>query len=96
MDKYRVSVITFETELYSGGPVYRDMSRNDLWDHGYCLVASDVNNIGDDPFEDWWIDPTLIDKRFARDLCVMLKFEALFADDYFFIFWCATWLMCFL
>lgn len=60
LDRYRFSVITFETEFYSSGRQYRDLSRSYLWNHGYFLVASNVNNIGGDPFEDWWIDPTVI------------------------------------
>jgi hypothetical protein len=70
LEKYRFSVITFETELYSSGKSYRDLARKHLWDHGYFLVASDVNNIGGDPFEDWWIDPTVIEREvFEKFVC---------------------------
>ena len=66
LDRYRFSVITFETEYYSSGNKYRDMSREYLWDHGYFLVAQDVNNIGGDPFQDWWVDPTIISEDIYR------------------------------
>lgn len=70
MDKYRFSVITFETDYYSCGKKIRNLSREFLLDHGYLLVASDVNNVGNDPFEDWYIDPTIIDKSiFEKYIC---------------------------
>jgi len=68
LDAYRFSVITFETDAYTGDPRARDESRELLGRYGYELVAQDVcvvfppvssNPI---PFEDWWVDPTIVAK----------------------------------
>jgi hypothetical protein len=68
LDLYRFSVITFETDAYTGDHRARDESRELLGRHGYELVAQDVcvvfspvssNPI---PFEDWWIDPAIVAK----------------------------------
>ncbi len=70
LDKYRFSVITFETDYYSYGESVRDASREYLMDYGYVLVAADVNNVGNDPFEDWYVDPTVVDKNiFEKYAC---------------------------
>lgn len=67
LDKYRFSIITFETDIYAGDNRAREESRAILHSHGYKLVAPDVcvyfqpagpNPI---PFEDWWVDPLVID-----------------------------------
>jgi len=66
LDKYRFSVITFETEYYSSGENIRNISREYLSDYGYVLVASDVHNVGNDPFEDWWVDSSFIDESIYK------------------------------
>jgi len=48
----RFSVLTFETEYYSAGPFYRGKSRNLLSSLSYTMIATDVHNIGGDPYED--------------------------------------------
>ena len=60
LDDYRFSVITFESDLYMYGPECRDIQRRILNDLGYQIVARDVAN-GGNQFEDWWIDPQVID-----------------------------------
>ena len=61
LDEYRFSVITFESDLYAHGPECRDIQRRILNDLGYQIVARDVAN-GGNPYEDWWIDPQVIDE----------------------------------
>jgi hypothetical protein len=61
-DKYRFSVITYEHENYKEGPEFMNLSRDFLKSHGYQLVVSNVKAYGRD-FEDWWVDPTHIDKE---------------------------------
>ncbi len=67
LEKYRFSVITFETDVYAGDVRARDESRAILSSLGYELVARDVcvyfGPAGPDPipFEDWWVDPLAID-----------------------------------
>ena len=60
LEEYRFSVITFESDLYAHGPDCRDIQRRILNDLGYQIVARDVAN-GGNQFEDWWIDPQVID-----------------------------------
>ena len=61
LDEYRFSVITFESDLYAYGEECRDIQRRILNDLGYQIVARDVAN-GGNQFEDWWIDPQVIDE----------------------------------
>ena len=58
-DEYRASVITFEHDSYKDGDGILDASRKFLTDKGYVLVCSSVCN-GENPFEDWWIDPYVV------------------------------------
>jgi hypothetical protein len=72
-DKYRFSVITYETDYYDkseGGEVAeiaRNESRKILLSLGYKLVVGNVANVGPNgqndlsPFEDWYIDPEVVD-----------------------------------
>jgi hypothetical protein len=79
LEKYRFSVITFETDVYAGDTRARDESRAILGALGYELVARDVcvffEPAGPDPipFEDWWVDPQEIDAA---------KIEALKQDHF--------------
>jgi hypothetical protein len=58
-DEYKVSVITYETDVYKDGPQARELSREFLINKGFQLVASNVCN-GGNPYEDWYVDPTVI------------------------------------
>ena len=59
LDEYRCSVITFEHDAYKDGFGVMDASRKYLTSKGYVLVCSSVCN-GENPFEDWWIDPHVV------------------------------------
>jgi len=68
LDEFRFSVITYETDFYD--PSFsreeslanREKSREILKSHGYFLLVGNVCNISEnDPFEDCYIDPQLID-----------------------------------
>ena len=67
LDRYRFSTITFETDAYAGDFRARDESREILRAQGYELVAGDVavlfRAVSRDPipFEDWWVDPQVVD-----------------------------------
>lgn len=74
----RFSVITFETDVYAGDLRARDESRALLREHGYEMVASDVGVLFEPvspnpiPFEDWWVDPAVVDAgviNSMRELC---------------------------
>ena len=67
-DEYQFRVITYETDYYdtssSREESHRIMteSREILKSHGYELVVGNVCNISkEDPFEDWYVKPELVD-----------------------------------
>lgn len=72
-DKYRFSVIAFETDFYDNtngedeSLRNREESRSFLKSLGYELIVGNIANVGplgkDDlsPFEDWYVDPTVVD-----------------------------------
>ncbi len=67
LDKYRFSVITYETDYYDSSisreesKKNRDESRRILLSHGYELVVGNIANINkEDIFEDWYVDPKVI------------------------------------
>lgn len=68
-DEYRFSVITYETDYYDPATPQdvkekvRQESRNFLQNLGYELVVGDVeSNIGF-PYEDWYVDPKIVDSK---------------------------------
>ena len=74
----RFSVITFETDLYDtlrrndGKSQVQSKSEEILLSYGYQRVVKNVASQGQ-PYEDWWIDPTVIDphivQKFVLSLC---------------------------
>lgn len=69
-DKFRFSVITYETDYYDPSVSreeshqVREESRKILESHGYELLVGNICNISNnDPFEDWYIDPSVIDPK---------------------------------
>lgn len=66
-DKYRFSTITFETDYYDTNTdqkikeMVRIESRKILKNNGYELIVSDVESNPNFPFEDWYVDSTIID-----------------------------------
>lgn len=69
LDRYRFSVITFETDAYAGDNRARNESREILHRHGYELVGRDISVLFPPvspepiPFEDWWVDPRVVDEQ---------------------------------
>ena len=61
LDDYRFSVITYETDVYSSGADIQDEQIHILESKGYQLVAKNVKCEGR-PYEDWWVDPKVIDE----------------------------------
>jgi hypothetical protein len=65
LDKFRFSVITFETDLYDPSVdkeeslKNREESRQILKSYGYELIVGNICNVStNDPFEDWYVDST--------------------------------------
>lgn len=84
LDRYRFSVITFETDFYDPEiPIedklaIREESRQLLRKHGYLLLGAGIANTGpDDVFEDWWVDPGVVDDQVISKL----QFPGEFGDS---------------
>ena len=61
-NEYRFSVICFETAIYLGQDSHVQQEQIEfLKSLGYDLISKNVSNLGGDPFEDWWVDPTIVD-----------------------------------
>ena len=66
-DKFKFSVITFETDVYIGSIELRDESRKYIESMGYVKVVGNIcpnNDIW--PFEDWYVDPKVIDPEIVN------------------------------
>lgn len=60
LDTHKISVITFEHELYRVGTVIKNESKRILESYGYIILCDNVanqNNI----YEDWYVHPDLVD-----------------------------------
>jgi hypothetical protein len=73
LDQFRFSVITYETDYYDPSVsreeshLVREESRKILESHGYELLVGNVCNISTkDPFEDWYVDPLIIDPEILK------------------------------
>ena len=62
LDKYRFSTITYEHNQYATkkNKAMQLESQEIFKSLGYILVAEDIL-IGKHPYEDWWVDPNVID-----------------------------------
>jgi len=64
-DKYRFSVITFETDIWHDGADVQDEQIKFLEGLGYEMVVRNVAN-ENNPYEDWWIDPKVVDPEIVK------------------------------
>jgi hypothetical protein len=61
-DDYRFAVITYEHDYYiDQTESYRQKSREYLKSKGYQLIISDVSPNNWKSYEDWWVNPDLVD-----------------------------------
>jgi hypothetical protein len=60
LDKYRFSVITYETDVYNGDLECAEESRKIFSEFGYELIIKNVACLGN-PYEDWYVDPMVVD-----------------------------------
>ena len=61
-DDYRYSVICFETAIYLGQDTHVQQEQIEFLESlGYVMIAKNISNLGGDPYEDWWVDPTSVD-----------------------------------
>lgn len=64
-DTLRFRILTVEHDAYRFGDGPRQSMRALLRRHGYELLCPDVCN-DDQPFEDWWVDPKVVDMTVAE------------------------------
>jgi tetratricopeptide (TPR) repeat protein len=61
-DKLKFKVITYEHDYYCDATrSYKEKSREILKSHGYELLISNVSPDEKSPYEDWWVNPDLVD-----------------------------------
>ena len=73
-NNYKFATITFEHDCKNGLshlPIIqktRIESRNILKNRGYICVFEDINNQGENPFEDWYVHPELVNMEYITNL----------------------------
>ena len=69
MDNYKFAVVTFEHDIYrTSNYNTRARSRDIFIKRGYYRVFHDINNMGEHPFEDWYVHPDLVDMNYIQNL----------------------------
>jgi hypothetical protein len=67
--KNKFRVITFEHDFYTREfDDIRDKSRKYLKSFGYELIVSNISPNNNNPYEDWWVHPELIDTKIIDNL----------------------------
>lgn len=67
--KNKFRVITFEHDFYTREfDDIRDKSRKYLKSFGYELVVSNISPNNNNPYEDWWVHPELVDSKIIDNL----------------------------
>ena len=68
-DKYKFRTITFEHDFYTREfDDIREKSRKYLKSFGYELVVSNISPNNNNPYEDWWVHPELVDTKIIDNL----------------------------
>jgi hypothetical protein len=62
-DTHKFAVITYEHDCYICGPEYREKSREFLQSKGYTLLVSNIEEAPGIYFEDWWVNPGVVDNE---------------------------------
>jgi FkbM family methyltransferase len=62
-DEHEFIIMTVEHNLYLGNSTNKENIKNLLTNKGYVLYKENVCNIGNDPFEDWYVNPKYINKQ---------------------------------
>lgn len=61
-DEYEFIIMTVEHNLYLGDSANKENINRLLTSKGYVLYRENVCNVGNDPFEDWYINPKYLKK----------------------------------
>jgi len=67
-NEFNFSIITFEHDSYRCGSLIKFSSRLLLMTSGYICVKKNVKAKGFGNYEDWWINPSLIDPTSVRKI----------------------------
>lgn len=68
MDKYRFAVVTFEHDIYTSNYLDTRVESRKVFDRqGYVRVFADIKN-DDNPYEDWYVHPSLVDMDYIGRL----------------------------
>ena len=65
---HRFTTITFETDLFDNNSVVKEQAKELLVTQGYELVVENVAFENNKPFEDWYVDPGLIDSSILEKI----------------------------
>jgi hypothetical protein len=60
---YRYSVITFEHDAYANGTSFQQQGREFLEANGYKLTNEDILFNAEFPFEDWYVDSSMVKSK---------------------------------
>jgi hypothetical protein len=72
-DTYKFATVTFEHDIYhTNFANTRLESRNIFTRRGYICVFEDINN-EDNPYEDWYVHPDLVDMNYVNNLIEINK-----------------------
>lgn len=75
-EKYKFAIVTFEHDhAVDFSRSYREKSRRYLRSLGYVLVVPDIGPTDWYPFEDWWVEPTLVDIEKLRQMGMIIAPE---------------------
>ena len=82
-DKIKFGVITYEHDYYNDKTKsHRQKSRNYLNSKGYKLIVGNISpDKNNNPFEDWWIHPDLIDESIYNNF-IYEEVEYINGEDY--------------
>lgn len=58
---HKIATLTFEHDSYRLGPIFKEKSRQFLASNGMVMVVSNVMAEDGWDFEDWWVNPTIVD-----------------------------------
>lgn len=76
LEQVRFDCLTVEHDMYRGNRSIRAAMRGILTDHGYELVAPNISwksDKGSCSFEDWWVDPFLVDATCAAEAAAQIR-----------------------
>ena len=83
-DRYDFAVITYEHDYYADmSRSYKQKSRKYLESMGYELVVADVTPIASCSFEDWWVNPDLVDRELIEKIKNVDSREVLIKEHFF-------------